>query len=444
MTGSYRRAERIGIALGLAELVFIPAVAMAHPNLSAIAQGPRSVCRSTTARTCSCSAANVGAVIMPWMIFYQQGAVLDKGLKPAEHLERAARHRRRRRTDPADHDRGGARLRCHRRAVPIPGVTLHTVGEMSSSLRPFVGAIGAKVLLGTAVLGAALVAALVASLAGAWGIAEVFGWAHTLNERPDRNTAKFYLTYGFAHVLGAGHRALQLEPRPPRDRRGSHERHHAADRARLPAGSRSTGACRPSTACTGCRRVVTTGLCFVVIGLRALPGAGDARMDLELCSHRRPRPGHGRRAARPLRAGRSVLGSVSVHADRRCLLRARLLRGGAALHGRSRRAVLPASGSRRPSRVTSRARARSRCFRCAPRTAAQATSPSNGSRDRCTAGREASPCCTSAPWPGEIQWARWPVVPGSGTGDLARISGEGRIEISTEGAHELHLDYELS
>ncbi len=44
---------------------------------------------------------------------------------------------------------------------------------------------------------------------------------------------------------------------------------------------------------------------------------------------------------------------------------------------------------------------------------------------------------------GETQWARWPVVPGSGTGDFTRISGEGRIEISSEGAHQLHLDYEL-
>ena len=41
------------------------------------------------------------------------------------------------------------------------------------------------------------------ALAGAWGIAEVFGWTHSLNERPDRNTAKFYLTYALAHVLGA-------------------------------------------------------------------------------------------------------------------------------------------------------------------------------------------------------------------------------------------------
>lgn len=45
---------------------------------------------------------------------------------------------------------------------------------------------------------------------------------------------------------------------------------------------------------------------------------------------------------------------------------------------------------------------------------------------------------------GESQWARWPVVTGSGTGELARLSGEGRIEISADGEHQLHLDYELS
>lgn len=45
---------------------------------------------------------------------------------------------------------------------------------------------------------------------------------------------------------------------------------------------------------------------------------------------------------------------------------------------------------------------------------------------------------------GETQWARWPVVPGSGTGDLVRIAGEARIEIAPGGEHEIHLDYELS
>jgi len=44
---------------------------------------------------------------------------------------------------------------------------------------------------------------------------------------------------------------------------------------------------------------------------------------------------------------------------------------------------------------------------------------------------------------GDEVWARWPVVPGSGTGELAGIGGEGRIEVAPDGAHTFFLDYEL-
>jgi hypothetical protein len=40
-------------------------------------------------------------------------------------------------------------------------------------------------------------------------------------------------------------------------------------------------------------------------------------------------------------------------------------------------------------------------------------------------------------------WARWPISPGSGTGELKGLRGEARIEIAADGAHTLHLDYEL-
>jgi hypothetical protein len=38
-------------------------------------------------------------------------------------------------------------------------------------------------------------------------------------------------------------------------------------------------------------------------------------------------------------------------------------------------------------------------------------------------------------------WGRWPISPGSGTGELTGIHGEARIEIAPDGAHTLHLDY---
>jgi Mn2+/Fe2+ NRAMP family transporter len=201
LTGSYRRAERIGIACGLAELVFIPAMILAHPSLHAIGAGLVHLPLHDSSYVLLL-AANVGAVIMPWMIFYQQGAVVDKGLRP-DHI-------RSERLDTAV----GAVLTQVIMIVMVlafaatvglahPGATLDTVSQISAALRPFVGSVGAKILLGVAMSGAALVAALVASVAGAWGISEVFGWAHTLNQRPNRQTAKFYVTYALAHVLGA-------------------------------------------------------------------------------------------------------------------------------------------------------------------------------------------------------------------------------------------------
>jgi hypothetical protein len=84
-----------------------------------------------------------------------------------------------------------------------PGSTLRTVGQMAAALVPLLGSTGARVLLGVGVLGAGLVAALVASLAGAWALAEVFGWQHSLNRRPGRDTAPFYGTYTLALAAGA-------------------------------------------------------------------------------------------------------------------------------------------------------------------------------------------------------------------------------------------------
>ena len=275
MTGSYRRAERIGIALGLAELVFIPAVAMAHPSLSAVGRGLGHLPLGNSSFV-FLLAANVGAVIMPWMVFYQQGAVLDKGLQPRNIP-----------SERRDTAVGAGLTQLIMIAVVLTfaatvgrshlGVQLHTVTEMSSALRPFLGAIGAKVLLGTAVLGAALVAALVASLAGAWGIAEVFGWpAYSQRAtRPKHGEVLPHLWPG-ARTRG-NHRASQLELGQVGDRRRGNERDPPADRARLPVAARSTRpAERTSDAWASAAHhdhAVPHSHCF-----RAVPGACDTRM----------------------------------------------------------------------------------------------------------------------------------------------------------------------
>lgn len=201
LTGSYRRVERIGLALGLAELAFLAALVIARPRPGALAHGLTSVPLSQGSYLVLL-AANIGAVIMPWMVFYQQGAVVDKGLTPA-----ALRSSRR------DTALGAVLTQLIMIAVLAtvaatlgtrhPGASLSTVGEISGALTPYLGRLGGTVLFGLGLLGAALIAALVASLAGAWALSEVLGWRHTLNQRPGRATMKFYLTYAAAHLAAA-------------------------------------------------------------------------------------------------------------------------------------------------------------------------------------------------------------------------------------------------
>lgn len=200
-TRSDRRIERIAIALGLGELFFIPAMLLAHPKLHEVIHGLGSIPANHPSYT-YLVAANVGAVVMPWMIFYQQSAVVNRGL--------TMRHLRRERQDTAI---GTLLTQAIMIVVVVTfastvwqhhrGATLNTVTDMTTALGPFLGSRTADVLLGAAVLGGALVAAIVVSLAGSWGISEVLGWKHSLNERPNRTNAKFYLVYSAAHILGA-------------------------------------------------------------------------------------------------------------------------------------------------------------------------------------------------------------------------------------------------
>src|SRR5581483_7939379 len=79
-SGSYRRVEKIGLAVGLFELLFIIAAIMAKPDFNEMAHGLATF-PIGHGNYLFLLAANVGAVIMPWMVFYQQGAVIDKRLR---------------------------------------------------------------------------------------------------------------------------------------------------------------------------------------------------------------------------------------------------------------------------------------------------------------------------------------------------------------------------
>ncbi len=200
LTGSYRRVERIAIALGLFELVFFAIAFLARPDPAQIAADAfRPAFRDPA--YLYLVAANIGAVIMPWMIFYQQSAIADKRLKPQDfHYARL------------DTAIGAVVTQLVMAAVLVaaaatigrhnPGASLNSVGDIADALIPYLGPTIGKLVFGIGVLGAGLVAAIVASLALAWGLGEVAGYRRSLEDHPLK-ARWFYATYALCLLTGA-------------------------------------------------------------------------------------------------------------------------------------------------------------------------------------------------------------------------------------------------
>jgi Mn2+/Fe2+ NRAMP family transporter len=73
---------------------------------------------------------------------------------------------------------------------------------MSKALTPFLGQQVGRLVFGLGVLGAALVAAIVSSLALAWGLGEVSGYRRSLEHHPLK-ARWFYAVYALCVIGGA-------------------------------------------------------------------------------------------------------------------------------------------------------------------------------------------------------------------------------------------------
>lgn len=198
-SGGYRRVEVIGIGLGLFELAFLVAAVLAHPSAHALGHGITSSQPLGNSSYLALVAANVGAVVMPWMIFYQQGAVIDKGLTVRDL--RAAR---------VDTALGAILTQLVMIAVLVATAaatrsrgSLETVGQLSQALSRSLGSDAGRLILTLGITGAALLASIVVSLAAAWSVAELRDTPRSLDQTP-RQAPLFYGLYVVAIAGGAG------------------------------------------------------------------------------------------------------------------------------------------------------------------------------------------------------------------------------------------------
>ena len=199
LTGSYRRAELAAIALCLFELLFIPAAFAAHPAAASIIRdgifGSQPLADHDYLLLV---AGNIGAVIMPWMIFYQQSATVDKGLTekdlPLARLDTAIGAVATQAIMIAIIIATAATLYVHRVAVS-------DAAHAALALMPFAGRY-ATIAFGAGLAGASLLGAFVVSLATAWAFGEAFRWPCSLNQGC-MEAKRFYGLYVAGIVVAA-------------------------------------------------------------------------------------------------------------------------------------------------------------------------------------------------------------------------------------------------
>jgi Mn2+/Fe2+ NRAMP family transporter len=208
----YATWERLLMGLAAFNLLFIPAALMAHPDGHALAHaiahwGPLPGGFNTTFVTLIL--ANIGATVTPWMIFFQQSAVVDKGLVRADLPQG--------RMDTA---MGAlvAAITAIATVVATAPLFAHHVdvsnfasgADFATALRHYIGTTGAT-LFALGIIEAGLVAAMTISTSSSYAFAETLSARHSLN----LDFTEGRLFYGAAIVSALVAGAIVLIPGAP-------------------------------------------------------------------------------------------------------------------------------------------------------------------------------------------------------------------------------------
>ena len=202
-TGSYRRVERIALILGLFEGAFLYVAWQARPDLMSVA---RDAFHAPTGdrNFLFLAAAIVGSVFNPWMVFYQQSATARKNMRTDQFT--AARW---------DTALGAVLTQALTGAVLVAAAAtlyagarvtnLTSIGQVGEALTGTQGQGTGRLIFSLGVLGASLAAAIVASLALSWGVAEVLGPPRHAKSRahPRLFDLRWFVALFVASIFGA-------------------------------------------------------------------------------------------------------------------------------------------------------------------------------------------------------------------------------------------------
>ncbi len=208
----YATWERVLMVLAAGNLLFIPAALYAHPSGAALAHavatwGPLPGGIGTAFVTLLL--ANIGATVTPWMVFFQQSAVVDKGLTRADLPQG--------RTDTLIGALVAAIAAVATVCATAPLFEAHvdvsqfaSGADFATALIPYLGSTGAT-LFALGIIEAGLLAAMTISTSSSYALAETLQAQHSLN----LNFRDGWLFYGAAIVSTLIAGAVVLIPGAP-------------------------------------------------------------------------------------------------------------------------------------------------------------------------------------------------------------------------------------
>jgi NRAMP (natural resistance-associated macrophage protein)-like metal ion transporter len=195
--GRYWTWEKIVLVFCILNIIYIPAALLVHPSFSdVLKQGliPNFL-GGFSGNLFFLLMANIGTTIAPWMIFFHQSAVVDKGLQEKDiRLERV------------DTALGSiativtAAFIIIVTGTVLRGVDIQSAAEAATLLQGINHYVGTFLAIG--LFDAGLLGAICISLASSWALGEVFGWAHSLNSKVKQ--APWFSLFRFIILVAAG------------------------------------------------------------------------------------------------------------------------------------------------------------------------------------------------------------------------------------------------
>ena len=203
---NYKWVERIFLIASAIYIAYIISGVLAHPEGRAIARAAITPRVQFDAAYLTLAVTIIGTTIAPWMQFYQQSSIVDKGLKITDYAYE--------RVDVVVGSLFAVAVACFimiacAATIYAHGLQIETAGDAARALGPLAGPY-ASILFALGLLNASVFSAAILPLSTAYVVCEAFGWEAGVG-RGFQDARVFFGIYTALIVLGASIVLLPLK-----------------------------------------------------------------------------------------------------------------------------------------------------------------------------------------------------------------------------------------